>query len=1739
MTARTWIRRLFARKPRIGHRNPDRCRTRPLLEALEDRVLMTLGNPVWVNQGPAPLLSINTPADSGAINAVAVDPNNPARAFIASTDGGIWRTTNLTAVAPATPTWTPLTDQLPFLGTTDVEFSPSTIDPTNNTLFVSTGRVASSFQQSGPSAGIYRTTNAGDATVNWTVLGAATFTGLTITDVVPTTVVAPGSGPPIDRELVLAATAPSPLGGNDFAPANVGPVGLYRSADGGQTWTLVSGTGGLPAGAVSQVVADNFNPAQPRFYAAVPGQGIYSSNDGVTWLQVTGNAQITGIGASRRITLAVHNSAGNDVLYAAVVGSGRGMTGIFRSPDQGATWTAMGLPTTGNISGPQGLLNASIVADPNDPLTVYVGGSTPTSPPFNGIHFRGSLNTAGPVTRLTVTNAGAGYAVPPTVQITGGGGFGATAIATVDAQGSVLGIVITNPGRRYNAAPTVQINGGGGNGATAVAMPPNAQGQLTAINVNNMGAGYNPSPIVTFTGGGGTGAAAVAAVDQDGRVADFFIFDQGAGYTSAPAVTIAGNGNGATATATVANFWSALDGPSANGAGANGTSTHSDSRNMVFDSKGPNAKLLEVDDGGIYSLNTPGDAATRRWSPLDGNLSINEASFVAYDSVNHVVYGGAQDNGTPLQTAPDATGGFTDVTGGDGLQSAVDNTSMPGFSIHYTSNQGRLYRNVYNAADAIAPGTPGVRSFDAEVPLFVNGSNRDPNGPRDTLPNFDPTVNRRFIVIPFALNAVDPTQMLLGTNYIYTSNDSGRSVTPVDGIVNGELQNDRGTITALAYGGFRTDGTQNPNIAYVGTDGSGPGLGGTPRLLIRTLELGNSFVPLTSYPGSTPRDIVMDPNDYRVIYVLDMNSRIWRCANTTLANPTFVEITGNLGSLLTDVRTITIFRPSAGAQPVLLVGGLPVAGRQGGVAGTDAPANNGPVVWTTFGSALPNTLVTDLTYDSTDNVLAASTFGRGFWKVTQASNFAGQQAPVVSPLRSTVTFTAGGPAVAIAPAMTVTDANSPTLARVVVQLTNPLDGASEQLAVANNVPNINVSAYNPANGRLVLTGQPGATLIDFQAAVQELTYQDSAAAPAQDPPRVISIVANDGFVGSTYATVTVSIANPANNAPFLTNNGTFPVFLTGGPPVAVAPAVTVQNPGGNSLNSATVTITNLLDGNNEALAANPIAGMTSNYTATATTGTLTLTGPFTLAQYQQVLRTVTYQDTAASPNRTPRRITIVVSGGVAGGTTSLPLGIDLRIQLAHQAPVIAGNPAFAVYPESPVINTGTPVDALLRSGRPRGSITDPDPNADLGIAVVGMDNGNGSWQYSVDGGQTWQNFALNTSDANALLLGDNPTSMVRFLPNAGFVGTVAGGLRFRAWDQSTGLPQATINLNADGSTADTTVNGGSTAFSTAMAAASVTVLPPNFVFDPGTLGLAVTAGAASNTFNFSQATTADPFGLVTTYSLMLNGTTQTFDSSVLRTAVVTGVAGAASQANLTTSDTYVGLDGVTRETAEAVRVGNDGGKVQKFDSNGVAVDFLTLTGFQSVFGVAGPVDQGFIDSTPGTKNVFVGAGSYAYMNTGFNAERFYYITGAGSVQGIGVARNDPQYAQSFAYNYDGNGPSRYIVSGIDSSQMVGTDKGRNFNNLAVDFPWNQGIATHAGDTATVFDSPGSDRFSGFTLFASMVSADGSSLENDSLATYVGAFFDMVSAFSFRGGLDTATVDPAAANRYRFTGFLLL
>lgn len=72
---------------------------------------------------------------------------------------------------------------------------------------------------------------------------------------------------------------------------------------------------------------------------------------------------------------------------------------------------------------------------------------------------------------INLISGGFGYADPPTVTITGGGGTGATAVAYI-SNGVVIAIQLTNAGRNYTSIPTVTITGGGGEGALATAVLP-------------------------------------------------------------------------------------------------------------------------------------------------------------------------------------------------------------------------------------------------------------------------------------------------------------------------------------------------------------------------------------------------------------------------------------------------------------------------------------------------------------------------------------------------------------------------------------------------------------------------------------------------------------------------------------------------------------------------------------------------------------------------------------------------------------------------------------------------------------------------------------------------------------------------------------------------------------------------------------------------------------------------------------------------------------------------------------------------------------------------------------------------------------------------------------------------------------------------------------------------------------------------------------------------------------------
>ncbi|MEM9118770.1 MAG: hypothetical protein AAGD09_12925 [Cyanobacteria bacterium P01_F01_bin.56] len=112
--------------------------------------------------------------------------------------------------------------------------------------------------------------------------------------------------------------------------------------------------------------------------------------------------------------------------------------------------------------------------------------------------------------------------------------------------------------------------------------------------------------------------------------------------------------------------------------------------------------------------------------------------------------------------------------------------------------------------------------------------------------------------------------------------------------------------------------------------------------------------------------------------------------------------------------------------------------------------------------------------------------------------------------------------------------------------------------------------------------------------------------------------------------------------------------------------------------------------------------------------------------------------TFSSPNALDGETTNV------GATTPFPIGIFN----SNVAPVLSGNATLSAIDEdvAAASNTGNTVAELVG---PLITDTDFDPE---GIAVTSVDNTNGTWQYSTDGGTTWLNFGA-LSETNATTLG--------------------------------------------------------------------------------------------------------------------------------------------------------------------------------------------------------------------------------------------------------------------------------------------------------------------------------------------------------------------------------------------------
>ncbi|MGJ5633573.1 DUF4347 domain-containing protein [Nostoc sp. CALU 1950] len=159
------------------------------------------------------------------------------------------------------------------------------------------------------------------------------------------------------------------------------------------------------------------------------------------------------------------------------------------------------------------------------------------------------------------------------------------------------------------------------------------------------------------------------------------------------------------------------------------------------------------------------------------------------------------------------------------------------------------------------------------------------------------------------------------------------------------------------------------------------------------------------------------------------------------------------------------------------------------------------------------------------------------------------------------------------------------------------------------------------------------------------------------------------------------------------------------------------------------------------------------------------------------------------------------------------------ILASNTAPTLnnTGNPTLAAIAQdvTDTNNSGTLISVILSRGAGGNPITDPDTGAVEGIAVIGVDNTNGTWQYSINDGGNWINLVV--SDTSATLLRD--TGKIRFVPNSGYKGTAE--FAFRAWDTSDGNISGATNIVPG-------VGGGTTAYSSDTEIGSVSIIHNTF-----------------------------------------------------------------------------------------------------------------------------------------------------------------------------------------------------------------------------------------------------------------------------------------------------------------------
>ena len=374
---------------------------------------------------------------------------------------------------------------------------------------------------------------------------------------------------------------------------------------------------------------------------------------------------------------------------------------------------------------------------------------------------------------------------------------------------------------------------------------------------------------------------------------------------------------------------------------------HADTHTVTFSASNPNI-IYTGNDGGIFkstnggitwnSMNTTGFKATQFQSlalhPIDPNFTV----------------GGTQDNGTNLLNS---TASFSRIDFGDGGSSAIDqnainviNTTL--YHTYFTqsknliayvfSDSGQLTNeNTWNAIGCFA---------EVDTPISHNGI-----GCSDNV----------LFYAPMTLGPGKPNVVYFGTDRLYRNSTHGTTDTNI--VVSQAPISGSNVVTSIAISkkndNLRLLGMNNGSVWYT-TTGSSTLKNATPLVTNPLKEVGKvaydtaKNIAYVTYGG----------------YDIADSEHVWKCSNLSSGTPVWTKAGGGIPDV-----PVNAFAIDPKNSNILY-------------AGTDIgvfQSIDGGASWISYNTGLPSVPVFDMAIHPVTRVLRIATHGRGLWQTTTQS----------------------------------------------------------------------------------------------------------------------------------------------------------------------------------------------------------------------------------------------------------------------------------------------------------------------------------------------------------------------------------------------------------------------------------------------------------------------------------------------------------------------------------------------------------------------------------------------------------------------------------------------------------------------------------------------------------------------------------------------------------------------------------